>query len=144
MRVCFRPYLNAGKRELLADYALPVSVIVMSFCGSFLFRQVRRKISFLHSDWSFTVYSHVSETKLFYWQWNRSTTMTVQCSPSLSSTSYRGWQCWALWVWASFSLFSSSLTRISPLPSSTAPKTGRPKAPVVFGSNRGDGRQREI
>ena len=35
-----RPYLNAGKREALADYALPVSVIVMSFFGSYVFKAV--------------------------------------------------------------------------------------------------------
>ncbi|XP_077861478.1 solute carrier family 4 member 11-like [Saccoglossus kowalevskii] len=34
------PYLDASKRELLADYALPVAVIIMSFIGSFCFRAV--------------------------------------------------------------------------------------------------------
>ncbi|ELT93973.1 hypothetical protein CAPTEDRAFT_160698 [Capitella teleta] len=34
------PFLNAGKRELLADYALPVAVLVMSFFGSYVFRAV--------------------------------------------------------------------------------------------------------
>jgi hypothetical protein len=38
-----RPFLNAGKRELLADYALPVAVLVMSFFGSFVFKDVNRK-----------------------------------------------------------------------------------------------------
>ncbi|XP_043218670.1 sodium bicarbonate transporter-like protein 11 [Amphibalanus amphitrite] len=35
------PYLEAGKRELLADYALPVAVLVMTFVGSYLFRDVK-------------------------------------------------------------------------------------------------------
>lgn len=39
----FRPYLNANKREVLADYALPVAVIVLSFIGSYVFRDVKRK-----------------------------------------------------------------------------------------------------
>ena len=39
----FRPYLNAGKRELLADYALPVSVILMSVIGALLFKDVQCK-----------------------------------------------------------------------------------------------------
>lgn len=34
------PFLNAHKRELLADYALPVAVLVMSFFGSYVFRDV--------------------------------------------------------------------------------------------------------
>ena len=36
-----RPFLNASKRELLADCALPVSVLLMSFFGSYLFRDVK-------------------------------------------------------------------------------------------------------
>ena len=38
-----RPYLEANKRELLADYALPVAVLVMTFVGSYLFREVKRE-----------------------------------------------------------------------------------------------------
>ena len=34
------PYLQASKREMMADYALPVAVITFSFIGSFLFSQV--------------------------------------------------------------------------------------------------------
>ncbi|XP_063414331.1 solute carrier family 4 member 11-like [Mytilus trossulus] len=34
------PYLNAGKRELLADYSLPVSVIIMSVFGALAFKDV--------------------------------------------------------------------------------------------------------
>jgi len=34
--------LNASKRELLADCALPVSVLIMSFFGSYVFRDVKR------------------------------------------------------------------------------------------------------
>ena len=39
----FRPYLNASKREILADYALPFAVIIMSFFGSYVFRGVKCK-----------------------------------------------------------------------------------------------------
>jgi len=42
MVVC-RPFLNASKRELLADCALPVAVLLMSFFGSYLFRDVKRE-----------------------------------------------------------------------------------------------------
>jgi sodium borate transporter 11 len=35
------PFLNASKRELLADCALPVSVLLMSFFGSYVFRDVK-------------------------------------------------------------------------------------------------------
>ncbi|CAF2958949.1 unnamed protein product [Rotaria sp. Silwood2] len=34
------PYLTSAKRELLTDYALPVSVIIMSLIGSLLFSQI--------------------------------------------------------------------------------------------------------
>ncbi|ESP04405.1 hypothetical protein LOTGIDRAFT_136234, partial [Lottia gigantea] len=34
------PYLNSAKRELLADYSLPVSVVIMSFFGAYVFREV--------------------------------------------------------------------------------------------------------
>ncbi|CAF0950746.1 unnamed protein product [Rotaria sordida] len=34
------PYLTSAKRELLTDYALPVSVIIMSLIGSILFNQI--------------------------------------------------------------------------------------------------------
>ncbi|KAL3878327.1 hypothetical protein ACJMK2_030690 [Sinanodonta woodiana] len=40
------PYLNAGKREMLADYALPVSVIIMSIIGAIGFRDVSMRKSF--------------------------------------------------------------------------------------------------
>ncbi|CAB4065399.1 SLC4A11 [Lepeophtheirus salmonis] len=36
-----RPYLQAGKREVLTDYALPVAVICFSFVGSHFFRDVK-------------------------------------------------------------------------------------------------------
>ena len=39
-----RPFLNASKRELLADCALPVSVLLMSFFGSYVFKDVKRKL----------------------------------------------------------------------------------------------------
>ena len=41
--VLLRPYLEAGKRELLADYSLPIAVLVMSFVGSFIFADVNRE-----------------------------------------------------------------------------------------------------
>lgn len=34
------PYLSPVRREILADYALPIAVITMSFVGSYLFSQV--------------------------------------------------------------------------------------------------------
>ncbi|GFN79576.1 sodium bicarbonate transporter-like protein 11, partial [Plakobranchus ocellatus] len=37
------PYLTAGKREILADYALPISVLFVSFFGSYIFRDVKLK-----------------------------------------------------------------------------------------------------
>lgn len=37
------PFLEAGKREFLADYALPTAVIVMSFIGSFVFDDIYSK-----------------------------------------------------------------------------------------------------
>ena len=46
---CCRPFLNASKRELLADCALPVSVLIMSFFGSYVFRDVQRKLTHRNS-----------------------------------------------------------------------------------------------
>ncbi|GFU27596.1 sodium bicarbonate transporter-like protein 11 [Nephila pilipes] len=43
------PYFQASKREILADYALPVAVISMSFLGSFVFRDVATD-QFRYSD----------------------------------------------------------------------------------------------
>ncbi|KAK7496612.1 hypothetical protein BaRGS_00012264, partial [Batillaria attramentaria] len=40
------PYLNASKRELLADYSLPIAVIIMAFVGAYLFREVDMGKSF--------------------------------------------------------------------------------------------------
>ena len=37
------PYLTSAKRELLTDYALPVSVIIMSLVGSLFFSQINGK-----------------------------------------------------------------------------------------------------
>lgn len=37
------PFLTAGKREVLADYALPAAVLIMSFFGSYVFREVKLK-----------------------------------------------------------------------------------------------------
>ncbi|KAL8612683.1 hypothetical protein ACOMHN_025334 [Nucella lapillus] len=35
------PFLTAGKREILADYALPLAVLLMSFFGSYIFRDIQ-------------------------------------------------------------------------------------------------------
>ncbi|XP_064624285.1 solute carrier family 4 member 11-like isoform X2 [Lineus longissimus] len=35
------PFLNASKRELLADYSLPVAVLLMSFIASFVFQDIK-------------------------------------------------------------------------------------------------------
>ncbi|KAG1693495.1 Sodium bicarbonate transporter-like protein 11 [Nymphon striatum] len=35
------PYLQASKRECLADYSLPVAVLSLSFVGSFVFKEVK-------------------------------------------------------------------------------------------------------
>jgi len=40
----FSPFLTAGKREMLADYSLPVAVLVMSFFGSYVFREVKSEL----------------------------------------------------------------------------------------------------
>ena len=37
----FSPFLNGNKRALLADCALPVSVLTMSILGSFVFKDVK-------------------------------------------------------------------------------------------------------
>ncbi|XP_067678209.1 solute carrier family 4 member 11-like isoform X1 [Haliotis asinina] len=34
------PFLNANRREILADYALPISVLLMTFFGSYVFSEV--------------------------------------------------------------------------------------------------------
>lgn len=34
------PYLTRARRELLADYALPASVLVMSFAGAYVFSDI--------------------------------------------------------------------------------------------------------
>lgn len=40
---CFSPYLQASKREALADYSLPMAVITVSFIGSYFFGDVECK-----------------------------------------------------------------------------------------------------
>uniref|UniRef100_A0A914YF95 Bicarbonate transporter-like transmembrane domain-containing protein n=1 Tax=Panagrolaimus superbus TaxID=310955 RepID=A0A914YF95_9BILA len=40
------PFLTKTKRELLSDYALPIGVIIMSFIGSFCFKDVPSKFIF--------------------------------------------------------------------------------------------------
>ena len=39
----FSPFLDAGKREALADYALVVAVLAMSFIASFFVRDIKSK-----------------------------------------------------------------------------------------------------
>ena len=39
----FSPFLDAGKREALADYALVVAVLVMSFAASYFVRDIQSK-----------------------------------------------------------------------------------------------------
>ena len=39
----FRPFLNTSRREILADYALPIAIVVMSFFGSFIFQDIKCK-----------------------------------------------------------------------------------------------------
>ncbi|XP_060064825.1 solute carrier family 4 member 11-like [Ylistrum balloti] len=53
------PYLNAGKRELLADYALPVSVVVMSLIGALAFKDVDLGKSFDGAGNGFSIFSLV-------------------------------------------------------------------------------------
>ncbi|XP_022239063.1 sodium bicarbonate transporter-like protein 11, partial [Limulus polyphemus] len=48
------PYLQASKREMLADYALPVAVITLSFIGSFVFQDIRTEHFHYNTDISFT------------------------------------------------------------------------------------------
>ncbi|XP_052793413.1 solute carrier family 4 member 11-like isoform X2 [Mya arenaria] len=63
------PYLNPGKRELLADYALPVSVICMSLIGVFAFKDVNIGKSFGgdrgESIFSFVDFSSLSVGAVF-------------------------------------------------------------------------------
>ncbi|XP_014779810.1 solute carrier family 4 member 11 [Octopus bimaculoides] len=40
------PYLTSAKREMFSDYALPASVIIMSFVGAYLFRDIKLGESF--------------------------------------------------------------------------------------------------
>ncbi|THD28923.1 Sodium bicarbonate transporter protein 11 [Fasciola hepatica] len=39
----FSPFLTAGKRELLTDFALPISMLIMSLIGSLAFSDVKQK-----------------------------------------------------------------------------------------------------
>ncbi|KAK3731064.1 hypothetical protein QZH41_019224, partial [Actinostola sp. cb2023] len=51
-----RPFLDAHKREALADYALPVSVVVFSFVGSYVFQD----ISMHQLDYAWTISFKIS------------------------------------------------------------------------------------
>jgi len=46
------PYLTSAKRELLTDYALPVSVIIMSIIGSLFFREIIREFDSFFFIWT--------------------------------------------------------------------------------------------
>ncbi|XP_022252508.1 sodium bicarbonate transporter-like protein 11 [Limulus polyphemus] len=48
------PYLQASKREMLADYALPVAVISLSFVGSFVFQDIQTEHFHYSNSISFT------------------------------------------------------------------------------------------
>lgn len=37
------PYLNAKIREVVSDCALPISVVIFSFIGSYLFIDIQRE-----------------------------------------------------------------------------------------------------
>ncbi|KAK3788995.1 hypothetical protein RRG08_039603 [Elysia crispata] len=60
------PYLTAGKREILADYALPMAVIVMAFIGVLGFDDVKVSKSF-KPDTSLSIFKFVDLTSLS-WQ----------------------------------------------------------------------------
>lgn len=40
------PYLTRSRREWLADYALPASVLIMTFAGAYAFSEIDSKIIF--------------------------------------------------------------------------------------------------
>jgi sodium borate transporter 11 len=44
----YSPYLTAAKRHLVADYALPVAVLLMAILGSWVFRKV--EMGTFHDD----------------------------------------------------------------------------------------------
>lgn len=39
----YSPYLNGKIREVVSDCALPISVVIFSFIGSYLFLDIQRK-----------------------------------------------------------------------------------------------------
>lgn len=57
------PYLNAGKRELLADYSLPVAVVILSLIGVFAFDDVNLGRSF-NSDHGKNLFAIIPLQKL--------------------------------------------------------------------------------
>lgn len=61
-----RPYLQASKREALADYSLPVAVITLSFVGSYLFQDVTGTRSVLNKRCQkFASGTHFTDVVLF-------------------------------------------------------------------------------
>jgi len=65
------PYLNANKREILADYALPVAVIVLSFLGSFVFSDIKleSKMAHFRYDDSYDVFVPANLGSLTIYAW---------------------------------------------------------------------------
>jgi len=50
------PYLQAGKREALADYSLPIAVVTLSFVGSYVFQDIKaEQFNYDETDSAFTI-----------------------------------------------------------------------------------------
>ena len=47
LKFFIRRFLSATKREILADYALPIAVLALSFVGSYLFQDIPREFASL-------------------------------------------------------------------------------------------------
>ncbi|XP_022107670.1 sodium bicarbonate transporter-like protein 11 isoform X2 [Acanthaster planci] len=58
------PFLDASKREALADYALPVSVVTMSFVGSYLFNDIQLE-KFPYQDGDFFRLVSLEEVNIY-------------------------------------------------------------------------------
>lgn len=63
------PYLQASKRELLADYALPVAVILLSFLGSYIFRDIPGEWSYIKFFDQEKKYEREAWKREFRWQY---------------------------------------------------------------------------
>lgn len=117
--IFYRPYLQASKREILADYALPCAVLLLSFVGSFVFRDIPGKpivksknlsverIDHQHDD-DFNDDDDDDETEFWYnflhnsLNWLRLTTYSSQSTIQLTK--------WVLLtIWKSEKLFQDPL-----------------------------------